>query len=716
MANSNYVLDILVNAKDNASSVLDKVGGSAGGLNSALKGLAIGGGIALVAGALLAVGKAAIGVAEEVDAAQDAIIAGTGASGPALDEMTKAAVRLKGSTTGIGAELEDIGSVIAEVTIRTGESGPALEALTGQFLKLSRLTESDAVPSVQKITRVMGDWGVSNKDAAGLLDKLFVASQKSGAGVDDLAASVVQFGAPLRQMGFTLDESISLFAKWEKEGVNAELVMGSLRIASGHFAEEGVGLRDGLNATMEAIKGAATESEGLVIAMDVFGARAGPDMAAAIREGRFEIDEMLTAIQGAGGGLDDAAERTLDFKDKFAAAMERVKLSTAPAGDAILGLFDRALPSIESGANWLAERIPGAIDTVTAAFDAGGAGWGSILGNHQETIQGILDKAAAFWEQHGEGILDVLDNLKEIGGILFNQFIGNILDIVDVGLSLLTGDWEGAQAALERIWERTKESGERIFQLAIDSILTLIDGFVPGFKDRGQAIIDGLLDGLRSAWQGVLDWFSGLSWPSLPSLNFSGSADSHATGTVWSRGGLALVGERGPELVRLPRGAEVLTALRSREMAGSQAAAPSTPAGAMLRGLIERTTGTSITPGKSAAPSAGVERIIERASETVERAAAWVDGAGEMMMQQPGYALAGAGGGFSSSASYDQKRSFESADSYDQRRLSSASASYDQSRSSGDSFVINIYGAGNPTETARAVERGVLSAKRRMGL
>ena len=85
-------------------------------------------------------------------------------------------------------------------------------------------------------------------------------------------------------------------------------------------------------------------------------------------------------------------------------------------------------------------------------------------------------------------------------------------------------------------------------------------------------------------------------------------------------------------------------------------------------------------------------------------------------MQQPGYALAGAGGGFSSSASYDQKRSFESADSYDQRRLSSASASYDQSRSSGDSFVINIYGAGNPTETARAVERGVLSAKRRMGL
>jgi hypothetical protein len=57
---------------------------------------------------------------------------------------------------------------------------------------------------------------------------------------------------------------------------------------------------------------------------------------------------------------------------------------------------------------------------------------------------------------------------------------------------------------------------------------------------------------------------------------------AYANGTDYARGGLALVGERGPELVRLPQGAQVQTAEQTRAMRGNpySAARDGTRAGA----------------------------------------------------------------------------------------------------------------------------------------
>jgi hypothetical protein len=54
---------------------------------------------------------------------------------------------------------------------------------------------------------------------------------------------------------------------------------------------------------------------------------------------------------------------------------------------------------------------------------------------------------------------------------------------------------------------------------------------------------------------------------SVPEVSGGSSADggpAHAAGTLAAPGGLSLVGERGPELVSLPRGAGVLSALDTR--------------------------------------------------------------------------------------------------------------------------------------------------------
>lgn len=84
-------------------------------------------------------------------------------------------------------------------------------------------------------------------------------------------------------------------------------------------------------------------------------------------------------------------------------------------------------------------------------------------------------------------------------------------------------------------------------------------------------------------------WISGFSWPSLPSFSWSSfiptlqwpsipefkwptinlpSIPGFATGTAFAPGGMALVGERGPELIDLPRGSRVYDNQETQRMGG----------------------------------------------------------------------------------------------------------------------------------------------------
>lgn len=303
--------------------------------------------IAAVAAGMGALSLVALNVAKDMESASNAIIIGTGASGEALAEMEGIVQNLSETSAGVGHSYEDMGKTVAEINTRLGLTGPQLEEASAAALKFSRVTGTDAVKSTQLATRVMGDWGVENENLGETLDTIFGASQAFGISTDTLSQKVVQFGAPLRQMGFSLEESIALFGKWEKEGVNSELAIGSLRIAAGKFAKDNIPLREGLNDVMSRIKGTTNESEALAIAMETFGSRAGPDMAAAIRENRFELDSAIEALQGTDGALNDAADRTVTFGDKMEIMWNKVRNSLLPFGDAMLGVADDIMPMLE---------------------------------------------------------------------------------------------------------------------------------------------------------------------------------------------------------------------------------------------------------------------------------------------------------------------------------------------------------------------------------
>ena len=634
-------LDLIIRARNEAQAALNELDKSLGGLRKQAGGLS--GGLAglgnvlkvgLVAGAaagaaaLGAVGAAAFGVAQSFEDAQHTLIAATGASGAALDGMSQSVVALHGSVAGLDRSMADIAAVMGEVNTRTGATGPALDTFTAQILKMTRITGDDGVAAVAGITRVMGDWSVPLEESSGLMDKLFGAGQAFGIGLDSLAGKLVQFGAPLRQMGFGLDESIAMLGKWEKEGVNTELVIGSLRIAAGKFAKEQAdvtsalalgenraisstaankSLAESLRDTFFAIKNASDGTAALNIGMEVFGARAGPDMTAAIREGRFELDDAIKAMDGMAGSIDDVATRTLGLSERWQMGMTQVKDSLLPVGNELMNLGLQAMPFVEAAAAGLAEflstTLPGVIGDVREAWDDD---WGGIRSAVADTVSALSVEyvkmkfqAALFvqdlhkefeksdvtidWTglkipvtEKAQFVLEWEDMWKYLGDVTGRGVVLLIGGQLNFGLGMLRGTWQFVSGLLTGDWERMWGGLETITHAGITFIDEALNIWGDGTAEKIRGAFDLGFEWAKEAWFNFSRWLDGNIFAPIHRLNEGlrpGTAyerppgvpggvlpPGFATGTNFAPGGWAMVGERGPELVNLPRGSQVLPA------------------------------------------------------------------------------------------------------------------------------------------------------------
>jgi TP901 family phage tail tape measure protein len=308
---------------------------------------------------LAGLGVAAFASANDLDEAYATIRAGTGATGEDLEGLKES---FKTVFKDVPQDAGEASQALADLNTRTGATGTELEALTKQFLDLGRVSGEDVPTLIKNGTRAFGDWGIEVQDQAKTMDYFWKVSQTTGIGVGDLMNKMVQFGAPLRQMGFGFETSAALLGKFEKEGVNTELVMGSMRQALGKMAKEGIAAEEGLQATIEAVKAAGSTSEANAIALELFGARAGPDMAAAIREGRFGVEELMSTLDASSETITKAGEDTLTFGDKFTQLKNKSQTALEPLGEILLKLAEEWLPKVtgalEKVASWFENLSP----------------------------------------------------------------------------------------------------------------------------------------------------------------------------------------------------------------------------------------------------------------------------------------------------------------------------------------------------------------------
>lgn len=496
---SNIVVNFLGDAKG-LNSAIDEVDGKLG--KFAVAGAAS---LAAVATAAVGVGAALFDIGSSFDNGYDTIRIGTGATGEALDDLKES---FKNVVTTVPTDFGSASTAIADLNTRLGLTGPELETMAAQVLELSRLTGTDLGTNIETTTRVMGDWGIATQDQADAMDALFRASQATGPSVDRIGQMLVQYGAPMRQLGFSFEETAALLGKFEKEGVNTELVMGSMRQALGRMARAGEDPIETFQRVTDEIKNAGSAGEANAIALELFGARAGPDMAAAIREGRFELGNLVDVVADGSETIMGASADTADFSEKWTLLKNRVLVALEPLAmrvfNAIGDAMDSLAPYVERFAAWFNEVLPPAMEEVekvaTSVFSWLRENVPPILERIQEiaeTVFPYLQKAfqdvAAFarenWPQVQEIIGDamemvraIIDRVTRIVMWIWEHFGDNILNFIQ-------GKWEAIQ---------------RVVQAAMDiiqGIINTITGIISG--DWGKAW-DGIKQILSGAWDLII--------------------------------------------------------------------------------------------------------------------------------------------------------------------------------------------------------------------
>lgn len=338
---------------------------------------------------ILALGAVSKVAWNEVDEAYDGIVTATGATGEALEGLKESFDNVASNTP---EELGQVSKAIGEINTRFGFTNKILESAADDFLKFARINKIDVQEGVALVSRAMGDAGIESGEYKKVLEQLTVASQSSGIEIGKLTESLTKYGAPMRALGLSTEESIAIFAGWEKAGVNTEIAFSGMKQAIGKWSKEGKDARVEFKKTLKSIEKAPSIAEATTMAIEVFGQKAGPDLADAIQGGRFEFEEFLSIIEGSNGVIEETYGNITDESDEFKKQLNELKLaghelweSVQRVGAPILKDFTEVL---KDGVEWFKQLNPQQQEAIVK-FGAMAAAIGPLAIVGGKVVQGL---------------------------------------------------------------------------------------------------------------------------------------------------------------------------------------------------------------------------------------------------------------------------------------------------------------------------------------
>jgi hypothetical protein len=439
---------------------------------SKVGGAVVVGSMVAAATVITAVGVAAWDAGMLVDDAMDTIAVATGATGPQLAGLQD---DFKNVFTSVPTDAKTAADAIGILNSRLDLSGPALQNIAKPLLEATRLLGGDITTNAEGFTRVMGDWSLPAERASVSLDQLFKAAQETGAPLDQLMERVVQYGAPMRNFGFDFVDTTAILASFEAQGVNTETVMGGLRTAQGKFITQGKDMHAGLWETVDAIQNAASSTDALAIATEVFGAKAAGDMFDTIRSGKFDVEKLSDVLWDTNGTIMEAGKGTADWGEKWTMFKNRATLALAPLGstmmdgvskamDAAVAIFER--PDVQAGLTTFVTMIGSFITqavTYIPVLIEGFLSFITFLQNNQGFVIGILaalgvaamawgiTTAIAAWTAMAPflPVIAVLVLIAAAAYLLYQAWTTNFGGIQEK----MSAVWAAVQPVLQMLWD-----------------------------------------------------------------------------------------------------------------------------------------------------------------------------------------------------------------------------------------------------------------------
>ena len=329
--------------------------------------VALAGAATIATGAALAT-KALYSIGETFDDVTDTIRVGTGATGAALDELTKSAKKVG---TQVPADFADIGTTIADVNTRLGLTGPVLEKVSSQFLELGRITGEKI--DIQSATKALSGFGIEGESVSGALDHLYRVSQASGVSIGDLTKQLGTSGAVVKQLGLSFEQATVLIGSLDKAGLNSNQVMAALSRSMVTLAKDGEKPADAfkrVTGEMESLLKRGKESQAIDLAGKMFGTRGAPQLIAALKSGAISFADLDKMAGQTGDTILGAGKDTADFAEHWKLFKNRVLVALEPLATRVFGLIGNAMDRIGTAAAPALKKVEGALAELTGGFTA----------------------------------------------------------------------------------------------------------------------------------------------------------------------------------------------------------------------------------------------------------------------------------------------------------------------------------------------------------
>lgn len=280
---------------------------------------------------------------------------------------------------------------------------------------------------------------------------------------------------------------------------------------------------------------------------------------------------------------------------KLVSFFERHRVVAAALAGVIVAAMLPAIAGLVVGFfAWAAAAASAAVATIAATWPI--LAIGAVIGvvayliiSHWNTIKAAFSAGVEWIKAHWALIPAIL--LGPLG-IAIALILSHRTQIINA-IGQIPGIIGGALASIGRIIAAPFEAGFNTLRGLINGAINFIHSFIavvrsamgaiPGAVAAGVAPVFGILTAPFQAAAGVIRGIIGGITSAISSVASLGSKvggvlhaahiPGFASGTSYAPGGMAWVGENGPELVNLPRGSQVIPNKESMAIAGSSGSA-----------------------------------------------------------------------------------------------------------------------------------------------
>lgn len=368
-------IQIVINAKDNASAVL-------GRLEKSVKavGLAVAGyfGIKAFAGGIQG--------AADFEAAMSRVKAATDGSAKEMAALTKAAQDAGSSTKYTSVEAAGALENLAKAGLSAGDSIKSLPAV----LALAQAGDIELGTASEYLTKAVMGMGLAFDDAARVADVLALGANATNTSVEGLAQAL-SYAAPVaNSLGVSLESTVAIIGKFADAGIDASRAGTALNSIMSQFANPASKFRQELGAAGivttdfdKALRQLAASGPAGEKAINAVGLEAGPALRSLLNQGMGALDGLTESLHNAKGSA-DAAARTMS--DNLKGALTGLG---SVWDSVVIALNTPVLPVLKEGVDALAGSLRRLIDdgsvsrmgqVLASAFDSGIKGVQNFLG------------------------------------------------------------------------------------------------------------------------------------------------------------------------------------------------------------------------------------------------------------------------------------------------------------------------------------------------